>query len=73
MKPLKVTSSKLHQDVPVATGPLGIVNESARVHIQEGYSPQSAQALIEVVEINGIHQLSLAGSGYSINASKSCV
>ena len=54
VKPLKATSSKLHQEVPVATGSLGIVNESARVHIQEGYNRQSIQALIEVVEVNGI-------------------
>ena len=77
VKPLmKVAPSKLQQGVPMyppTTGPLEIVNESATMHIQEAYTSQSTQALIEVVKKNGIHQLSLAGSGYNINASKGCV
>ncbi|XP_065885844.1 uncharacterized protein [Dysidea avara] len=72
VKPLmKVAPSKLQQGVPMyppTTGPIEIANESARMHIQEAYTSQSTQALIEVVEKNGIHQLSLAGSGYNINA-----
>jgi len=78
-------SSKLQQGVPMpsTTAPLAMVHEGylisddahlkddGSVHMQEGYTSQSTQGLIEVVEVNKSHQLSLSGSGYTSNASKS--
>jgi len=79
------SSSKQHQDVriPTSTANPIIVDEAYKiipdnakltrdgsVNMQEGLDSHSTQSLIEVVEVNQSHKLSLTGPGTTSQASK---